>query len=310
MKNEDMKLEIIFLSLIFLVLLLLAEISLAEIIFQDDFESDPSDWVCRDSAQDPYPWNALFKWDGIWMSCGWDDDFGALWRMGPGYNSNNALYAWRYGNHKGYESANTKWFSGDEIKTEIYHRWYMKMPPSSRFNIDTSYCGGVKLWRYYTREYGYGPTYGGEIYLNFHGWQNLSESNLTLLTSTGQYGSQIWPLKSVSEFNDDNWHSHEIRIKLNSNGNSDGIIEYWFDGNLEKTYKNINFGFDSAQPIAIHSFGVGLGNACWMSPTEWLQTEWSAIGFDNVVVSTSYIGPIERLPDTTPPAAPRNLKVF
>ena len=39
---------------------------------------------------------------------------------------------------------------------------------------------------------------------------------------------------------------------------------------------------------AIHRVGVGIGN---VSDSDWYQTNWSAIGFDDYVVSTDYVGP-------------------
>lgn len=293
------------------------------IIFQDDFEKDPSNWACRDVSK-TYPWKALTNWSGILMSCGWDDNFGALWKMGSGHNSNNAVYAWRYGTHLSYESGMDHWLGtggmfntlppdvGDiDLGSDFYQRWYMKMPLAGQLDHNQSACGGTKLWRYNLREYGYQP-YNPEIYLNFWGWDKLSTSVLALLTSTSLTTpptSLKFPLKPTSEFSDGNWHSHEVRIKLNSPGNYDGIIQYWFDGVLIKNYTDINFGFDDAHPLKIHKFGVGLGNTCWGAGEPWLQTEWSAVAFDDVVVSTNYIGPVETPPDTTPPAAPTGVTI-
>ncbi len=92
---------------------------------------------------------------------------------------------------------------------------------------------------------------------------------------------------------------------MNTFGNSDGIIQYWFDGILEKDYQNISFNSDSAQPLGVWRFGTGVGNS---SGGYWDQTEWSAIGFDNVVTANEYIGPVSQA-DTTSPVSPSGLIV-
>jgi hypothetical protein len=100
-------------------------------------------------------------------------------------------------------------------------------------------------------------------------------------------GYTTLPLSWVSDFNDGQWHSHELRIKLNSSGSaSDGILEYWLDGVKKATHVNVSFG--DISNMAIHRFGVGIGN---VSDSPWYQAQWSAIAFDDVVVSTEYIGP-------------------
>lgn len=192
------------------------------------------------------------------------------------------------------------WIPPSDAKNEVYHRWYMKIPTPAQFDKNTSGC---KMWRYILREYGYSGGYSGEIYLQLAHWSNrISDGDMSLLVSiTGA----MWKLKHNADQMDDKWYSHEIRIKLNSPGNNDGIIQYWFDGVLEKNYTDINFGMDSSQPLGIHKFGVGIGN-CDNPP--WDQTEWSAIAFDDVVVSTNYIGPISS--DTTPPAPPTGVTVI
>lgn len=204
--------------------------------------------------------------------------------MGPGHKSSNALYAYKgrpLGN--GYCSEDNHWFYGSDIKTEIYHRWYMKMPPASQFDKVLG-VGSCKLWRYML--HANGVSRYGQLYLNFHNSKRLSTTQLTLFGGKGLF----FFLKNTREFNDDQWHCHELRIKLNSKGNKDGIIEYWFDGVKAQSYTKINFRYDDRQPIAIHRFGVGMGNC---SDEPWDQTQWSAIAFDDVVVSTEYVGPTD-----------------
>jgi len=258
---------------------------LAAVIFQDDFESSSSIWKCTDVLGD----GPSSKWSSGYTACGSTTGFGAEWKMGLGYNSTNALYAWKkQGVPNGYRSESQRWLTGSDVKTEIYHRWYMKVPASTNFN--KAIAEGFKLWRYITRENGYSNP--PEIYLNVSGSTFASGKLVVLLRS-----SEYLDLVDVSAFNDNQWHCHELRIKLNSNGQSDGIIQYWLDGVLKASFTNRNMTDGGATNLAIHRFGVGIGN---VSDSDWYQSAWSAIAFDNIVLSTDYVGPIGGSPSPSP----------
>lgn len=260
----------------------------AEIIFQDDFESDPSDWTCSDGQ--------LSKWSATYMGCGTTSGFGPEWKMGPGHNSNNAVHAWKKtGVPNGYRSESDRWLTGSDIKTEIYHRWYMKVPTSDVFN--KAIVQGYKFWRYITRENGY--TTPPEIYLNVQG-STFASGNMGIWLLS----SYFYELCDISEFNDNDWHCHEMRIKVNTSGKSDGVIQYWLDGVLKATHSNLVIDNRTGQG-AIHRFGIGIGN---VSDSDWYQAEWSAIAFDDVVVSTEYVGPNSGPTDTVPPAIPTGIQ--
>lgn len=260
--------------------------SYAGILFQDDFESDSSSWSCG-SGQ-------LSKWSAGYMSCGNSAGFGDEFKMGPGHNGNNAVYAWKSSSiPNGYRTESERWFSGAELSKEIYHRWYMKMPN----NFDKQIAEGFKFWRYLTRENGYSNP--PELYLNARGG-TLGTGNLTIYNVATGYKD----LMPISSFNDGAWHSHELRIKLNSDGQSDGILQYWLDGVLKTSYTNLSFG--SATNMKIHRLGVGIGN---VSDSPWFMSNWTAVAYDDVVVSTAYVGPTAG----TAPAtlkAPTNLRIL
>ena len=260
---------IIFFWAIFLIIF--GEVN-AQVIFQDDLEADSPSWKCTSLS------NQLSRWDAGTGACESTEGFGPEWKMGPGRNGGNAVYSWKKsGVPNGYRSESRKWLYGDDIKTEIYHKWYMKVPPAYEYNKDIS--SGYKFWRYITRENG---TPCPEIYLSALG-STFDKGNLVAFFYPGT--SLI--LTPISNFNDGQWHCHELRIKLNSSGSaSDGIIEYWLDGVKKASHTNINFG--NVDNLAIHRIGVGVGN---VSDGAWYQEEWSAIGFDDIVVSTEYIGP-------------------
>jgi len=257
-----------------------------EVLFHDDFESDPSDWVCADGQ--------LSQWSAGYLSCKQTAGFGFEWKMGPGRNSNNAVYAWKSSSvPNGYRTESQKWLTGTTVKKEIYHRWYMKWPEGLEKDISQ----GFKLWRYILRENGFSSP--PEIYLNIRPNASLSHSSLTIYNPASGYKDLI----AVSEFNDDAWHCHELRIKLNSDGVSDGMLQYWLDGELVATYSNLSFS-DSVTGLGIHRFGVGISN---VSDPPWLNDEWLAIAFDDVVISTDYIDPDGSIGG--PPARPGGLSV-
>ena len=244
----------------------LAADTYCEILFQDDFESDSCTWACTEGQ--------LTRWDAGWISCGTTDAFKAEWKMGPGNNSNNAVYAWKKRTVlNGYRSESMKWLTGGQAKREIYHRWYMKMPSS--FNKPGP---GIKFWRYLTRPNG---QTSHVTYLNICTDTTLQKGVLCVLPDA----MARFDLVNVSSFSDGNWHSHELRLKMNNPGQSDGVIEYWLDG--VRKYRNIRVAFGYASDEAWTRFGVGIGN---VGDEPWNMIDWTAVGFDDVVVSTSYVG--------------------
>jgi hypothetical protein len=259
----------------------------AEVIFQDDFESDPSDWACTDGT--------LSNWSAGFGYCGTVDGFGDVWKMGAGRNGGNAVYSLKKGGLapngsglyylSGYTSEASRWLMGDDVKTEIYHRWYMKVPPANAYNKEAT--SGFKFWRYITRENGYigSPS----IFLQGPTGGDFADGNLQILNNgIDNDGSSYLPLTAISNFNDGEWHCHEIRIRIQSaSGTPDGLIQYWLDGVLTATHTGLDFSTGTPNQ-AIHRLGVGIGNTT--EDKDWYQTEWSAIAFDDVVVSTEYIG--------------------
>lgn len=87
------------------------------------------------------------------------------------------------------------------------------------------------------------------------------------------------------------WHRHDFRLKMNTyagngNWNADGVLEFWYDGELQKSrsdIKWINSGTDSS--IGWNTVAIG-GNAYNLWAEEVAHGEqWYAV--DDVVVSTT-----------------------
>jgi len=81
------------------------------------------------------------------------------------------------------------------------------------------------------------------------------------------------------------WYCVEAHVKLNDPGISNGIQEFWIDGNLEARRDYLNF-VSSYTDYAINAV---LFENYWNSGSPQLQERY----FDNIVVSTQPIGPWE-----------------
>jgi hypothetical protein len=117
------------------------------------------------------------------------------------------------------------------------------------------------------------------------------------------YGT-VHHMVRTSTIQDNSWHCVEFRIKLNTPATADGIVQAWVDG--VQVYSKTDVKWSNANLNNITYFsrtGIGIGN---VSNEPWDMTEWTAIAFDDVVVSTEYIGPIR----SPYPAAPSGLKII
>ena len=84
------------------------------------------------------------------------------------------------------------------------------------------------------------------------------------------------------------WYCIEHHIKLHDPGQSNGVQEFWIDGNLEARRDSLNF-VDTWTDYAINA--VFFENY-WNSGSPQLQRRF----FDNIVVSTQLIGPVVSIP--------------
>jgi hypothetical protein len=218
--------------------------------------------------------------------------------MGAGHLSNNAVYFWKK-NILALSQArchDDKWLYGADAKREVYLRWYMKVPPAAQF--DKACASGFKFWRFILRETGISP--GPEFYLNVSGATFATGTLGIWYNATSQWGD----LMPVSSFNDGNWHCHELHIKCNSTATTaDGVVEYWLDGGIAGTPNTSLTGLIlyPVNSAAIHRTGLGMGNTTEETP--FYQSNWTAIAFDDYVLSTTYNGLIGGAP-TAPTSVP------
>lgn len=108
----------------------------------------------------------------------------------------------------------------------------------------------------------------------------------------------VWPT-SLSR---NRWYSIEARVKLNTVGASDGILEGWIDDQLVFSRKNLRFRTVSSLKIEKVWGNVYMGGS-------WTATSNMAIHFDNMVIARNRIYSAGGS-TTTAPAAPTNLRII
>ncbi|HEY5867737.1 MAG TPA: hypothetical protein VI542_19635 [Candidatus Tectomicrobia bacterium] len=92
----------------------------------------------------------------------------------------------------------------------------------------------------------------------------------------------------------DRWYSYELMVKANTPGQRDGRVAYWIDGILMADFQNVRvrdistLKIDQIQ-LELHAQAGGSSRP---------NKKW----YDNLVVATSYIGPMRS--NTAPPLAP------
>ena len=288
MKNIFYQL-IIFMVCVAFILFVGPTIGAAEVIFSEDFSSWNSDYPF-DSYDDPGPdgWSfANGNSAGYATFDGVTHYTGEVTTPGRAGASDRALKIWRHSTFTsndsfygllGYQESNL------HTTRELYTRWYMKIPVNFKIAEDAScYMNYQKLWRYL-----YGAS--GVIYLNFNG-SNFTSAKLQLY-ALGDTSSPTWKnIINVADIQDGEWHCHELRIKLNTQGNADGEYQYWLDGVEIMHFTGAAFGANENEYFSSTQFGMGNSGIKDCSPQGEFQSTWSAIEFDDYVLSTTYVGP-------------------
>ena len=120
----------------------------------------------------------------------------------------------------------------------------------------------------------------------------------------GQYGD-IWRWKrDYRGFLPNNeWHSVEQYLKMNTLAQNDGIIRAWIDGRL--AFEKTDIHFRDVATLKVEQIWMNIYHGGTdVSPYD------QHVYIDNVVIASSYIGPMNTgAVDTTPPMPPANLTV-
>ncbi|MFH1587302.1 MAG: polysaccharide lyase, partial [Candidatus Diapherotrites archaeon] len=183
----------------------------------------------------------------------------------------------------------------DRTHDELYFRWYTKYDPEwGWWPSQTSQKLARIRW---TPE-------GSECYVS-------DPDDIIPIFAWGNMVHAIFPVQGVtptvysspealwSNYGPDNWISLEFYVKLNDLGQSNGVLTSWING-VKVLHSDEVFLRQS--DTHINSFNIGdniiYTNAAGSSGVPWFPPEERQIWWDDIVVSTNYIGP-ESCPDGT-----------
>ena len=271
----------------------------AQIIFSDDFGAwpdynfgnddwePPGGWTMTDGAED-----ASDSYGGVTHYCG------EVNAPGRGGETDRAFKVWRHGSFY-YDYCGELAYAEADLHAyrEIYNRWTMKIP------ADFSLAGGecnmnyLKLWRFIVGDSTgcilanwCGPG-AFEIYLNING-ASFEEAEMGIGKSIDP-GAGWHTLLQIAEVRDGLWHSYELRIRLNDPGAANGEIRFWLDGVERASVTDLDYGATEVDAFSKAALGLGNTGARDCTPTGLFQEEWRAIEFDDYVLSTATIGPVD-----------------
>lgn len=274
--------------------------SLAAVIWQENFDEITDGWNCNGLL--PEGWESV-------SSCQNDSYNNAhhysMEVTSLGARSGNSMKVYRrYG-----FPANRDTFSEANIHAgatrDVYIRYYMKLP-----------VGLAVSNMEYIKQFVIKTNAGTWVYLNFNAddgtWASQARYQI-LANSTTWY--TLLKNSELIALQDGKWHCYEIRLQLNTTGSRNGILQFWVDGVphnvcdwdgsnctiLGKT--NIDWGASTSDFFSDYSFGIGnRGSATTF------QTAWQAFEFDDITISTTYVGPDGS--GNNQPSAPTGLKVM
>jgi len=252
-------------------------------IFSDNFDSHAD--TCHTGGAVPSDWTMWYENDTYTSRDSVTHYSGEISSPGRG-GTGKSLKIWRHSDWppmNNYSGGLRYDFAGNY--SNLFIRYFMKLPTSLSFH-GSDY---IKSWRFNT-------TGGsGEIYLDFR--QENGGLDMRAEGSWGIYDGGPWVTvldnTRFREIWDGNWHCIEFQLGL-----SNRTLKLWVDGILIYSDTNRSWSatgyFDSIQHFAIGNCGDG---GVW-------QDSWEAIEFDDLVISTTYIGPGDYMPSPAPTPSP------
>lgn len=97
-----------------------------------------------------------------------------------------------------------------------------------------------------------------------------------------QHGDELpWKIGGQRFFSPGKWHRIETRVKLNTPGVKNGIIQSWLDGELAFDKRDFRFRDTNALHIDIFDFSTFFGG----SDRSWATKKQEQIYFDNLIIS-------------------------
>jgi hypothetical protein len=256
--------------------------AVAEIIFEDDFESS--------SSVKSGGWSAVGK--NVTLET-------------KNCNNSSKCVKIRYA-EQGYSPYLLQKTIRDANVSEVYVRFYFKFD-------DPAICcpGGAKFLKFFGDRSGEGyanttfgmgglgesgtPVFRKLIYGDGSGTLNDAQASIRF---DGVANDKLVEFKHFTDHfsaNDGKWHHFEAYMKYNENGKRNGEYKVWFDGELKLHAVNVknrnNLNTRKFERVALGDFHHDGGNTTWN------------IWYDDVVISTNYIGPADGL------SPPKGLKI-
>lgn len=182
---------------------------------------------------------------------------------------------------------------------EIYFRYYLRLANDWNQTLDTGKMPGIS-GTYGTAGWGGRPVDGT------NGWSARGSYRYTIPAGNplegrtplgtycyhadmvGDYGSAwLWTKGYNAYVANNQWYCVEQYLKMNTPGQNDGIIKAWIDGRL--AFEKTDIRFRDITDLKIEQIWMNVYHGGGRdSPYD------QHLYFDNVVIATSYIGPIAR----------------
>jgi hypothetical protein len=262
-----------------LLIVLIAATANAAVVFEDDFDNaNYNGWNCHDG----WP-----TWSGVSTGdCGYvggacanppagSDGYG-MYASSPGRGgSGNALAFPRCGDIGGYVS--DLWRNSIGNFSDLYVSFSLKLEPG--FEKSAGCSAGFKLMdRIWTN-----TSYS--IYISASGGAGDCPGDIDMVIgSSAHFGVGV----SSEEWQDGDWHHLEFRFNLAAD-----TLTTWFDGVQQSHITNQDF-------LASYITGISYGLGNTTNETDF-QATWKHLWIDDLVLSTTYVGPPEGGGDTTAP---------
>jgi hypothetical protein len=260
--------------------LLIANTAGAAVFFSDNFDSCTVN--CDSSTLSP-PNSAAWS---QWMLGGVADGHPAGEITSPGRGGvGKSLKIWKKLNTNGDYNGSLH-LGNFGSYDHFFMRYYIKIPTAMTFSGPQ-----YKMWRLLT-------TTGQPLYLDYnYGSWDISQNGQgwTTILRASDYESKI---------HDGNWHSVEWEFDMTNR--SSGTVRFWIDDKI--IYENTNFKWILTGSFSqLHHFNIGNSG---VSNSPW-QTDWQAMEMDDLVLSTTAIGPGGSVGSGSPlqPTFPTNIQI-
>ncbi|MCI0527740.1 MAG: hypothetical protein L0Y56_09895 [Nitrospira sp.] len=202
----------------------------------------------------------------------------------------------------GRSPVNSQSHSGIDFR-EIYWRQYLKMQQGWTGNpgkLSRATILATSNWAQAMIAHLWG---GSSDYLSIDPASGIDGSGNLVTTTYNDFANLRWlgarrgTTSIFSQAASGKWYCIEAHVKLNTPGLSDGIFEFWIDGNLEANRTDLNW-VNTWQNYGINA--VFFENY-WNAGAPSVMVRY----FDNIVISTQRIGCL----DATSPNPPTGLQV-